>query len=77
MIQCGAAVERYRRVGSLVMSQRRPAGTRPTARSAGPGVADPEHESMLEWVGGGFDAEHFDLAAVNESLSFVADRRQR
>ena len=62
MIQCGAAVERYRRVGSLVMSQRRPAGTRPTARSAGPGVADPEH---------------FDLAAVNESLSFVADRRQR
>lgn len=32
---------------------------------------------MLEWVGGGFDAEHFDLAAVNESLSFVADRRQR
>jgi hypothetical protein len=43
-------------------------------------LADPEHdehESMLEWVGGGFDAEHFDLAAVNESLSFMADRRQR
>lgn len=43
-------------------------------------LADPEHDeydSMLEWVGGGFDAEHFDLAAVNESLSFIADRRQR
>lgn len=43
-------------------------------------LADPEHdehESMLEWVGGGFDAEHFDLAVVNESLSFIADRRQR
>jgi hypothetical protein len=43
-------------------------------------LADPEHdehESMLEWVGGGFGAEDFDLAAVNESLSFIADRRQR
>ena len=32
---------------------------------------------MLVWVGGGFDAEHFDLVAVNESLSFIADRRLR
>ena len=40
-------------------------------------LADPdheEHESMLEWVGGAFDAEHFDLAAVNAALSYVAAR---
>jgi hypothetical protein len=40
-------------------------------------LADPdheEHESMLEWVGGAFDAEHFDLAAVNDALSYVAAR---
>lgn len=29
---------------------------------------------MLEWVGGAFDAEHFDLAAVNQALSYVAAR---
>jgi hypothetical protein len=34
-------------------------------------VRDPgheEHEAMLEWVGGSFDAEAFDLAAVNRAL---------
>lgn len=28
----------------------------------------PEHEDMLEWVGGAFDAEAFDLERVNEGL---------
>ncbi len=28
----------------------------------------PEHVEMLEWVGGEFDPEEFDLAAVNEAL---------
>jgi hypothetical protein len=40
-------------------------------------LADPdheEHESMLEWVGGAFDADHFDLVAVNEALSLIAAR---
>lgn len=43
-------------------------------------LADPdheEHERMLQWVGGAFDPEHFDLAAVNETLSFIAARRVR
>ena len=30
--------------------------------------AHPEYEAMLEWVGGGFDAEHFDLAETNDLL---------
>ena len=28
----------------------------------------PDHEEMLEWVGGSFDAEAFDLQAVNQKL---------
>jgi len=28
----------------------------------------PEHEDYLEWIGGEFDAEEFDLDAVNEAL---------
>ncbi|TAK45771.1 MAG: plasmid pRiA4b ORF-3 family protein, partial [Saprospiraceae bacterium] len=28
----------------------------------------PEHEDMLDWVGGEFDAEEFDLEGVNERL---------
>jgi hypothetical protein len=28
----------------------------------------PEHEELLEWVGGTFDSEAFDCAAVNEAL---------
>ena len=29
----------------------------------------PEHEAMLEWVGGAFGPEGFDLRAVNEGLA--------
>lgn len=35
-------------------------------------IRDPEHDehaSMLEWVGGGFDPEAFDLGAVNQDLA--------
>ncbi len=28
----------------------------------------PEHEEMLDWIGGGYDAQHFDLAEVNALL---------
>jgi hypothetical protein len=28
----------------------------------------PEHEELLEWAGGEFDPEHFDIEAVNEEL---------
>lgn len=28
----------------------------------------PEHEAMLEWIGGAFDPEAFDLEAVNQAL---------
>jgi len=28
----------------------------------------PEHEGMLEWVGGEFDPEAFDIASINEQL---------
>jgi len=28
----------------------------------------PEHEEMLEWLGGQYDAEHFDKELVNEEL---------
>ena len=31
----------------------------------------PEHESMLDWVGGRFDPEDFDLQEVNSSLATV------
>jgi pRiA4b ORF-3-like protein len=29
----------------------------------------PEHEAVLEWVGGAFDLEAFDIAAVNRALA--------
>jgi hypothetical protein len=29
---------------------------------------DPEHEEMLEWVGGEFDPQAFDLDGINEAL---------
>jgi hypothetical protein len=35
-------------------------------------ITDPnheEHESLLEWIGGGFDPEAFDVATVNQVLS--------
>jgi hypothetical protein len=31
----------------------------------------PEHEAMLEWVGGAFDPEAFDLRGVNERLAHL------
>ena len=34
-------------------------------------IGDPKHESheeMLEWIGGGFDPDRFDLDAVNREL---------
>ncbi len=33
----------------------------------------PDHEAMLEWVGGDFDPEHFDLAEVNDLLREYCD----
>jgi len=30
--------------------------------------AHPEHLAMQEWIGGTFDPEAFDLAAVNQAL---------
>ena len=38
--------------------------------------ADPEHEEMLEWVGGEFDPDAFNLAATNELLELY-DRHTR
>lgn len=35
----------------------------------------PEHAAMLEWAGGRFDPEGFDIAAVNSSLAGVRVRR--
>ena len=40
-------------------------------------VSDPsheDHERQLEWVGGEFDPEHLDLAAVNQVLAFTRRR---
>jgi len=31
-------------------------------------TSHPEHDDLLEWVGGDFDAEHFDLALTNDLL---------
>jgi len=33
----------------------------------------PEYEEMLEWTGGGFDSEHFDLAQTNDLLREYCD----
>lgn len=30
-----------------------------------------EHEDMLEWLGGDFDAEEFDLEAINQALKLI------
>jgi Plasmid pRiA4b ORF-3-like protein. len=38
-------------------------------------ISDPshnQHEFMLDWVGGEFDPEYFDMAAVNSALSLLA-----
>ena len=42
-------------------------------------IGDPgheEHEAMLDWVGGEFDAEAFDLAMVNRALAALSPRRR-
>jgi len=42
-------------------------------------IRDPgheEHEAMLEWVGGSFDAEAFDLAAVTRALTALSVTRR-
>ena len=36
----------------------------------------PEHEEMLEWAGGSFDPEAFDLEPVNEMLQGIEPRRR-
>lgn len=38
-------------------------------------VSDPghdEHEQWVEWVGGGFDSERFDVPAVDKALELLA-----
>jgi hypothetical protein len=43
-------------------------------------IRDPsheEHEAMLEWVGGSFDPEVFDVAAVNRGLAVVSRAKLR
>ncbi len=37
--------------------------------------SDPEHESMLEWIGGDFDAEAFDVKAANVALAALRTGR--
>jgi hypothetical protein len=42
-------------------------------------IRDPdhdEHESYVEWAGGDFDPESFDIAAVNQRLALLALRRR-
>jgi hypothetical protein len=36
-----------------------------------------EHASMKRWVGKKFDAESFDLAAVNRALQKIGNRSRR
>jgi hypothetical protein len=43
-------------------------------------IGDPrheEHDAMLDWVGGEFDSEAFDIAAVNRALAALSPRRWR
>jgi hypothetical protein len=37
---------------------------------------DPEHEEMLEWAGGEFDPEAFDMDEVNDVLSHLREYRE-
>ena len=37
----------------------------------------PEHEEMLEWVGGEFDPEAFDLDEVNRELQHLTESEER
>lgn len=36
----------------------------------------PEHEDYLEWIGGEFDPEAFDLEAVNQGLRAMGERKR-
>ncbi|MFN3334675.1 MAG: plasmid pRiA4b ORF-3 family protein, partial [Caldilinea sp.] len=36
--------------------------------------SDPEHEAMLEWVGGEFDPEEFDIEEVNAIFANMSKR---
>lgn len=43
-------------------------------------IADPnagEHDEMLEWIGGEFDPEEFDLDGINQSLQHIKPTRRR
>ena len=37
---------------------------------------DPEHQELAEWYGGAFDAEAFDIDAVNRALQGRRTRRR-
>lgn len=39
--------------------------------------SDEDHDDMLEWVGGGFDAEAFDREVVRERLRFLRPQGKR
>jgi len=34
-------------------------------------IAHPEHEDMVEWVGGEFDPEAFNIEEINENLKQI------
>jgi len=36
----------------------------------------PEHESMLEWIGGEFDPEEFDLDGINDDLKHIDEEEE-
>ncbi len=36
----------------------------------------PEHESMLEWIGGEFDPEEFDLEGINDDLKHIDEEEE-
>jgi hypothetical protein len=43
-------------------------------------LADPAHEDhddLLSWVGGSFDPEAFDIAAINQGVQAVSRIRRR
>jgi hypothetical protein len=39
--------------------------------------SDPEHEEMLEWAGGEFDPERFDIEGINWQLKKLAESAGR
>ena len=34
-------------------------------------INHPEHDDMLEWIGGGFDPEKFDIESINKKLKYI------